>query len=95
MLRLWNVRTGECIAVLAGHTNRIRSLCFSPDGTFLASGSDDGTIMLWNIATLQHVKILKSERPYERMNISHVTGLSEGEKAALRALGAVETEHLV
>ncbi len=89
-LRFWNVRTGACIGVLAGHTNRIRSVSFSTDGTLLASGSDDGTIRLWNVATRQCDKILKSERPYERMNISHAMGLTEGQKAALRALGAIE-----
>jgi hypothetical protein len=33
---------------------------------------------------------LIGERPYERMNISHVHGLTEAQKANLRALGAIE-----
>ncbi|MCC3532438.1 MAG: hypothetical protein JGK21_31210, partial [Microcoleus sp. PH2017_22_RUC_O_B] len=33
---------------------------------------------------------LKSERPYEEMNITGVTGLTEVEKATIKALGAVE-----
>ena len=31
-----------------------------------------------------------SDRPYERMNITGATGLTEMQRAALRALGAVE-----
>jgi hypothetical protein len=33
---------------------------------------------------------LVSDRPYERMNISGIKGLSEAQRAALKALGAVE-----
>jgi WD40 repeat protein len=36
---------------LAGHTNYVRSLAFSPDGKLLASSSDDGTLILWNAAS--------------------------------------------
>jgi hypothetical protein len=34
---------------------------------------------------------LRAPRPYEGMNIAGVTGISEAQKVALRALGAVET----
>lgn len=38
------------------HTAQIKSLCFSPDGEWLATGSNDGTVKLWRVATgvLQH-----------------------------------------
>jgi hypothetical protein len=34
----------------------------------------------------------ESDRPYEGMNITGVKGLTEAEKATLKALGAVEDE---
>jgi len=46
---LWDVATGENIATFWGHTTDIQSLAFSPDGTLLASGSYDGTILLWDM----------------------------------------------
>jgi hypothetical protein len=33
---------------------------------------------------------LRADRPYERLNISSATGLSEAQRTALKALGAVE-----
>ena len=48
-IRLWDVASGENITTLWGHPTDIQSLAFSPDGTLLASGSFDGTIMLWDV----------------------------------------------
>ena len=48
-IRLWDVASGENIATLWGHPTDIQSLAFSPDGMLLASGSFDGTILLWDM----------------------------------------------
>ncbi|MFN6501102.1 MAG: hypothetical protein RMX65_029470 [Nostoc sp. DedQUE01] len=56
----------------------------------LASSSEDQTIQLWDIETGQSLKILRTLRPYEGMNIKGVVGLTESQRATLFALGAVE-----
>ena len=48
-IHLWDVATGENIATFWSHPTDIQSLAFSPDGTLLASGSYDGTILLWDM----------------------------------------------
>jgi WD40 repeat protein/transcriptional regulator with XRE-family HTH domain len=90
-VRLWDVNTGQSLKTLSGHTNWVWSVAFSPDGRLLASGSADATIKLWDVQTGECLKTLQPERPYERMNITGATGLTQAQKAALKALGAIET----
>ncbi|HEV3263036.1 MAG TPA: serine/threonine-protein kinase, partial [Gemmataceae bacterium] len=49
-LRLWDLRTGECVRVFEGHKQTwIWGLALSRDGSRALSGSDDGTIRLWDV----------------------------------------------
>ena len=46
------------VFTLSGHSNTVLSVCFSPDGKFIASGSRDKTIKLWNLQEQKEVFIL-------------------------------------
>jgi WD40 repeat protein len=55
---LVDVLTGQEKARLMGHTGQIMSLAFSPDGTSLATGSQDRSIRLWDRASGKVRRIL-------------------------------------
>ena len=69
-IRCWNSDTGAQIGhPWTGHTNYIRSLTLSPDGSTLASASFDSTIRFWDTSTgnpirqhLQHDKPVNAVR---------------------------------
>ena len=46
------------IATLEGHTDGVAAVSFSPDGSLLASGSSDGTILLWDMRSRERVATL-------------------------------------
>ena len=48
IIQLWDVKTGDSIAALDGHTQQVETLKFSPDGETLVSTAQDGTIFLWD-----------------------------------------------
>jgi WD40 repeat protein/DNA-binding MarR family transcriptional regulator len=88
-IKVWNLETNECKFTLQGHQSRVYSVCWSPSGGMLASSSSDGTIRLWDGQTGDCLKTLRIDRPYEGMNIAGVTGMTEAQKASLKALGAI------
>jgi WD40 repeat protein len=89
-IKLWDVSTGTCHQTLEGHGKWLESISFSPDGQTLVSGSEDETIKLWEVPTGICLQTWRADRPYEGLNITDVTGLTEAQKAALKSLGAVE-----
>jgi len=52
LIKLWDSTTGEFIQNFEGHTKGISDIAWSSSSDLLASGSDDKTVRLWNVATV-------------------------------------------
>jgi WD40 repeat protein len=45
----WNVATGSEVRKLVGHTGSVLPVAFSLDGHRIASGSNDGYVIIWAV----------------------------------------------
>ncbi|MEZ4868834.1 MAG: BTAD domain-containing putative transcriptional regulator [Caldilineaceae bacterium] len=87
---LWDVGHGALRAILRGHRETVYKVVFTPDGEAVVSSSFDGTIKFWDSQTGACLNTLVIAGPYAGMKITGITGVTEAQKAALQALGAVE-----
>lgn len=57
-VKIWNFSTGEVITDLTGHQDGVLNMRWSPDGSRIATASDDKTIMIWNTTDWTRTKTL-------------------------------------
>jgi WD40 repeat protein len=52
-IRFWDVATGKESFQLQGHDSNVNSVAFSPDGSRLASGLRNSTVLLWDLTAVR------------------------------------------
>jgi len=55
-VKFWDVTTGQEALTVKGHTDGVRSVCFSPNGRRIVSGSWDRTLKVWDAQTAESPK---------------------------------------
>lgn len=89
---LWDVKTGKIRNTITGHTDDVSSITFNPDGSTLASGGDDKTIRLWDLATGEQ-KMLLSDPQWHQIrsgSLGFITQLSFSQDGRILACGISE-----
>jgi WD40 repeat protein len=61
-MMLWDLTTGKEKRAAEGHIGHVRSVAFSPDGKFLASGGSDQLVKFWDVAEGHEQAILKGHK---------------------------------
>ena len=57
-VRIWSWPEGKLRGCITGHQNEVNGVAFSPDARILATASDDNTVRLWDIETLDQLRVI-------------------------------------
>jgi len=63
-IELWDLRRGERVRTLVGHSGNVYNLAFSPDGSQLASSSGDTTVRLWDALSGEQLAAFPGHRAF-------------------------------
>ena len=80
-VKLWDVKSAECLQMSEGHSDYVMSVSFSPDGSKISSGSCDNTAKLWDVTGGKCLQTLEGHS-------DSVTTVSFSPDAAKVALGS-------
>ncbi len=64
VVKLWDIKTGDCLATFEGHEYPVLSLSFSPSGDKLVSSSGDTTLIVWDIDNREKIRQMKGHTLY-------------------------------
>jgi WD40 repeat protein len=75
IIRLWDLNEMKEVKLLEGHTAQITSVDFSNDGKFLASGSNNGTIILWDVKSGEEINRIEGYYNITTLSFSPISDL--------------------
>lgn len=90
LVKIWSVVSGECLATLDNHTDRIWALAFDPATRTLVSGGGDSVVTFWKDTSRETVakrgqdQVERVEQDQELRNCEHEGRWREGIVLALQ-----------
>ena len=78
-MRIWDPATGTTRHTLTGHTRSVRALVVAPDGSWLASASNDKTVRIWAPATGALLTSLRVAGRLAKLALTSTTIAAAGE----------------
>ena len=90
LVKIWSVVSGECLATLDNHTDRIWALAFNPTTRTLVSGGGDSVVTFWKDTSQETVakrgqdQVKRVEQDQELRNCEHEGRWREGIVLALQ-----------
>jgi platelet-activating factor acetylhydrolase IB subunit alpha len=85
-IRVWQVASAQCVAVLAGHDNWVRAIRFQPRGKYVISVAEDKSLRLWDLAQQRCVRTVANAHAH------FLTALAVHPSLALVATGGVDQD---
>ena len=61
IIHVWDIESGICLLTLKGHASTITAIKVTPDGRHLVSGSQDGTVKIWNLKEGASIRTCQGE----------------------------------
>lgn len=83
----------RCSTIYKGHTEKIRTISIDPQGLWLATGSDDGSVRIWEILTGRQVYIAQLIDK-ENNDEDHIESLEWNPDTATGILAVTVGEHI-
>lgn len=60
-VRIWDVRSGNCVRTLPAHSDPVSAVAFNRDGSLIATSSYDGLVRIWEAGSGQCMTTLVGE----------------------------------